>query len=367
MIPILTESVRIALERGPYSNGIPVLYEASDTKRPDALFSLYRNALRKVAEDSPKDAEVLLDQVDHRLHRVMLHLHLETIGANPAALGHRFEALLDNSYLFDAGLVGAEWKSFADTARSVVKAKCLPVHTIEERVSRHRPEQNLAYIGFIEWCVLTTIGRDLLSSQGKRRLSELECKFPTEEVPTPRRFEGGFVESPIPTAVLQKMTDDNLLSAIGNDRYRNYGSQLRRVEIVGGATELARELQALAKSEPVRFARFFLRLPEDSNSIFGQHLLQGLAAADRVDEKATIETLRNAHSHRDRPFGLQILRLVERHPASACDDDVFDAVLWYAAQGSEEDIGASFPEIRLGEFPQFMDLCTPIVNLRIGG
>ena len=356
VIPILSKSVQIALERGPYSNGIPVLYETSAKRGPAALFALCRNAFQRVAADSPKDAEVCLDQFDHKLHKVMLHLHLETIGANPTALGHRFEALLDDSRLFEAGFIGAEWKSFADTARSVVKAKCLSVQTIEERVSHHRPEQDLACSGFIEWCVLTTIGRDLLSTQGKRRLSELECKFPDEQLPTPQSFDGGFVESPIPPAACRKMNDDHWLYAIRNDRYQNDSPQLRRGEIVGGALELARELEALAKSDPDRFARFFLRLPEDSNSIFGQHLLQGLAGAVHVDEEATIETLRTAHSHRDRPFGLQIVRLIERHHASARDDEVFEAVLWYASHGSVEDRGVSFPEIRLGEFPSINGL-----------
>ena len=394
MTPILTESVQMALERDPYNNGIPVLYESSDTKGPDALFSLCRNALQTIAAASPKEAEARLDQIDPRIHEGILHLHLETIKANPAALGDRFEALLDHDDVFKAGYSGTEWKSFAEAARSVVKAKSMNVRTIEDRIFRHRPEQNravnianeiktkrpdntrptrrhvmeiLACSGHVEWCVLKTIGRDLLSLRGKKRLSELERKFPTDEFPTPRSFEGGFVESPIPTAVVHKMTDDNWLSAIGNDRFQNNESQLRRGEIVGGATELARELDSRAKSEPDRFARFFLRLPEGSNSIFGQHLLQGLAAAEQVDEDATIATLRTAHAHPDRPFGLQIVRLIERHPACARDDDVFEALLWYAEHGEARETLISGFETPTGKFPSIHDLVRANTALDVNG
>ena len=394
MIPILSKSVQIALEEGPYSNGIPVLYETSAKGGPVALFSLYRDAFCTLAATSPREAESRLDRLDPTLHKVMLHLHLETIGANPAALGHRFEALLDDPHLFTAGLNGAEWKCFADTSRSVVIAKGLPIRTIEERVFRHRPEldeavkisheikgrevckarstrrnalEMLARSGHVEWCVLRTIGRDLLSSRGRERLSELERKFSSEKVPTPRSFDGGFIESPIPSAAIHKMTDDNWLCAIRHDRYQRRRPQRGKVETIGGATKIARQLESVTRSDPDRFARFFLRLPDSANSIYGQHVLQGLAGAEQVDEDATIAALRAAHAHRDRPFGLQIVRLIERHPACARDDDVFEAVLWYAAHGEVQDMGTSIGQVPLGEFPSIDKLVPANTALDVSG
>ena len=396
MIPILSKSVQIALEEGPYSNGIPVLYETSAKWGPDALFSLHRDAFRMLAETSPPDAEARLDRLDPTLHKVLLHLHLETIGANPAALGHRFEALLDGPHLFLAGFDGAKWKSFAEAARSVVKAKCLPVRIIEERVFEHRPELDeavkisheikekgetkalsikryaldiLARSGHVEWCILKTIGHDLLSSQGKKRLSELERKFSVEEVPTPRVYEGkgGFIGSPIPSAATRKMTDDHWLSAIDAYGAEHEMLQHRGGGLVGGASELTRELEALAKSDPSRFARFFLRLPDSANSIYGQHVLQGLAGAEQVDEDATIAALRAAHAHRDRPFGLQIVRLVEHHPACARDDGVFEAVLWYAAHGEVQDVRTSIDPEPTGKFPSIRDLVPANTALDVSG
>ena len=71
---------------------------------PNALFSLYRDAFRTLAKTSPSEAESRLDRLNPTLHKVLLHLHLETIAVNSDALGHRLEALLDEQHLFSAGL-----------------------------------------------------------------------------------------------------------------------------------------------------------------------------------------------------------------------------------------------------------------------
>ena len=391
MIPTLVESVRIALNKNPPSYGPHVLYETSAKRDPAVLFSLYRDSFRMLAETSPLEAKSRLDRLDPALDKIFLHLHLETITANPSSLGHRFEALLDEQHLFSAGLDGAKWKLFAKAARLVVEAKCLPIQTIEERLFQHRPEHDLAkkilrkikedgevepyltrrealaqltHSGHIEWCVLRTIGHDLLSTRGKKRLAELDRKFSDKEVPTPHRYEARFVGSPIPSNATRKIADEQWLSAIKKDWDKNAVSQFRKGKVVGGALELARELEALAKSDPGRFARFFLRLPESANSIYGQHVLQGLAGAEQVDKDATIAALRAAHAHRGRPFGLQIVRLVERHPACVREDDVFKALLWYAEHGDASETLISDHKEHTETFPSINDLVpanTPLV------
>ena len=392
MIPALVESVRIALNMRSSGDSLYVLYKTNIERGPSALFSLYRDALRALAETSPPEAESRLDQLDPTLHKVLLHLHLETIRVNPTALGHRFATLLDARYLFSAGLEEAEWKSFADAARGVVEAQCLPVQTIEDKVFRHHPEQKqarellslydieeqgetrarilavLERSGHIEWCVLKTIGHDLLSSRGKKRLAELERKFADKELPTPRVYQATFVDSPIPSNVTCKMTDEQWLSAINTYQADHGLPQIRRGRRVGGALELARELEGLAKSDPGRFARLFLRLPESVDPVYGQFILQGLAAAEQVDEAATIAALRAAHAHQKRPFGLQIVSLVKRHPGCAQDDDIFRALLWYAEHGEAGGTLKTRHDERSEDFPSIDDLIhtkTSLVNCGI--
>ena len=391
MLPTLVEFVRIDLNENSSGYGLSVFYETGTERGPETLVFLYRNAFKMLAKTSAPEAEAHLDQLDPALHQVLLYLHLETIRSNPNALGHRFEALLDEQYLFSGGLQGAEWKSFAEASCSVVKAGCLPIPAIEKRVFWHRPEHDrakkmlheikeqgevepyrtkrhvlaiLARSGHIEWCVLRTIGHDLLSSQGKKRLAELERKFSTEEIPTPHGVKGRFVGSPIPSDGTRKMTDDQWLVAIQRDWNRNARAQLGKGEIVGGALELARELGDCAKSDPARFARFFLRLPESTNPRYGQHLLQGLDGSEQVDEDATIAALRAAHAHQARPFGLQIVRLAKNHPACARDEDIFKALLWYAEQGEASESRVSGHERHTKKFPSIDDLVpvnTPLV------
>ncbi len=363
MIPALNESVQISRSKNSpgYSTSIYVLYESRSKRGPNALFSLYRNALRKLVETSPSDAESCLDRLDPASHAVLLHLHLEAISANPNVLGYRLSALLDEPNLFSAGLDGAEWKSFADAARAVIEAQCLPVQDIESRVFQYRPEHDwaeknshgiddkkghesrchalntLARSGHVEWCVLKTIGHSVLSSKGKDRLMELERKFSAENVPVPRSHEAHFVGSPIPSDATSRMTDTQWLSAIG--RYSSEDVGLRTgAEAVGGALELARELERCTKSDPNRFADFFLELPESVNPVYGRHVLQGLANADHLDKEMIIAALQTAHAHQGRPFGWQIANFVKFHPDCLQNDDIFDMLLWYAEYGEAREV-----------------------------
>ena len=364
MIPALLESIRIALNENSSSTTLYVLYRTAARGGPDVLFSLYRDAFRSLAETAPKEAERRLDRIDPADHEVLLHLHLETIRANPTDLGHRFADLLSERCLFSAGLHGTEWKSFADSARAVVAAGRLAIQTIENRVFRHRPEHDrakqmlcfakkdrqaepptkryavaaLARSGHIEWCVLRTIGTDLLSSRGKTRLAELERKFSTEEVPKPRSYEVTWVGSPISRNATRMMTDEQWFSAI-----EKYGDEYEKGEgpSVYGMQGLAGDLERAAKSDPGRFSHIFLRLPEVANPTYGRAVLDGLAGAEHVDEHVTIAALHTAHTRARQPFGLQIVRVVRRHPACLRDDDVFEALLWYAEHGDAAEMRES--------------------------
>ena len=364
MIPALLKSIQIVMEK-PDSSCFSIRYKTSNKDGPGALFSLYHEALHALAKSTPHKAEQYLDLLDPTLHEALLHLHLETISANPAALGHRFAALLDEPHLFSAGWQGVEWSSFAEATRSVVEARCLPVETVEERVFRHRPEYerakwilrknrengevepfetkkpvmcSLNNSGYEERCILKTIGSDLLSARGKKRLAELERKFPSENVPTPPAGEAHWIGSPIPSDVTRRMTDAQWLSAV-EKHSTEHGKRLSDDgRLAGGAPELARELEAAAKSDPDRFARLFLRLPTDAHPAYRERLLWGLAETEKVDEDTVIAALRVTHAYPGKPFGLGIIRVIERHPALARDDGIFKALLWYAEHGDTHEM-----------------------------
>ena len=356
MIPALLKSIQVAIKKPDFSS-LTIRLKTSNENGPGALFSLYHKALCALAKSAPHKAEQHLDRLDPTQHEALLHLHLETIGSNPAALGYRFEALLNEPCLFSAGWKEAEWMSFAEAARAVVEAGCLPVETIEERVFRHRPEHeqakqtlrkiqkdgevesskksvahSLNYFGREELWILKTIGSDLLSSLGKKRLAELEREFPSENVPTPQALEMPWSESPLP---LDKIP-------------------------AGGAPQLAQELEGGAKSDPDRFARLFLHLPEDAHPAYRERLLGGLAEAEEIDEDAVIAMLSEADAYPNRPFGDGIIRVIKRHPALAArDDSTFQILLWYAEHGDT-------PEITMNTREENQEDLTSIYNLVVG-
>lgn len=395
MIPMLVKSAEIDSNDDSYSTRIRIRHNPGASGGPDALLSFFREALCTLAARSATEAEDRLKRIAPKLHKVMTHLHLETIGANPDALGHRLEGLLDGPHLFKAGYEHAEWKSFATTARSVVKANQIHVRTVEERVLNHWPElleaseflrqlrvrgedttsfHTRRYVigllkrsGYIQWCILQTIGHDMLSWRGKTRLVELQRKFSSEGFPKADRRRGDAIESPIPPSAVRKMSDDQWLAAIEKYDKHNAYVEPENETIVGGTHELARELEGVTRSDPGRFARFFPRLPEDANSIYGQRLLQGLAGAEQIDEDAAIAALRDAHARPGLPFEMQFIELVKRHPACGRDDEVFKALLWYAANGGVQETLASNDNKPPVTFPSIDDLLEANRNLYHNG
>jgi hypothetical protein len=393
-IQALVESVHVARGRSSCDLGLRVLYQTTGQTGSDALFSLYRKSLRRLAEAAPAEAERRLDQLDPGLDKVLLHLHLEKIGANPATLGRRFPALLHEQEVLSAGLRGAEWKSFADAAKAALEAGILTPERVEHRVYRHHPEHEnagkmwrrikeagehsvpserckaiteLAWSGRVEWCVLKTIGRNLLSPQGKKRLAELERKFPAESVPSPHVVEAQDILLPIPENAICKMSDEQWLSAMRKDWFANGVRQSREGNVFGGPMELAQGLGRRAKSDPERFMRLFLRFPADADALYGQSLLGGLADAEHLDTESGIAVLRKSHDQPGRPFGLQIIRLLTKCPSWAQEDDIFEGLLWYAEHGDAPEGPEFSPEEQIGELPSIDDLVGANVSLISSG
>lgn len=395
MIPMLVKSAEIDSNDDSYSTRIRIRHNPGASGGPDALLSFFREALCTLAARSATEAEDRLKRIAPKLHKVTTHIHLETIGANPDALGHRLEGLLDGPHLLVAGPEGAEWKSFAVAARSALKANRISVRSLEERVLRQCPELEeareimhriradgedefsfekkpyalklLKRSGYIQWCILQTIGPDLLSWRGKTRLAELQRKFSSKRVPKADRRSRDAIESPIPRSAAKKMSDDQWLAAIKKYHQQNAYVGPEDKTIVGGTLELARELEGVTKTDPGRFARFFLRLPEDANSIYGQRLLQGLTGAEQIDEDATIAALRDAHGRQGRPFEMQFIELVKRHPTCTRDAEVFNALLWYAAHGEVRETLASDEIEHPGRCPSIDDVLEANRNLYLSG
>ncbi|CAK07598.1 MULTISPECIES: ATP-binding protein [Rhizobium] len=326
------------------------------TTGSDRFLQFIRSALQRVALENPDVAGGLLDRIDPRKNVAAIHLHLETVAANPSALSIYFLAVLEFPEVFEAGWEGARWKSFADAARGTLPHlaevdRC----AVEDVVLTHWPEiayakefaadstaegrryclGNLARSGYEQFCILHTIGPETLGRAARSRLAELGRKFQEEDVGQPNQFQMTLVRSPISDSRAKHMSDENWLEAI--EEYHSDSRRDRGDRRTGGARQLALVLNSVTKAHPVRFARLLPRIPSNANHVYAGQLLQGLVEAVSVDLDTLRVAILNAHERVGRPFGEIICRAFHNYPDLCEDEPCWTALLWYIQFGHATD------------------------------
>jgi hypothetical protein len=301
---------------------------------------------------------------------------------------------MENDYLFAAGWEGADWKSLADAARTSfahlsnddrdrIESKILSYYPeirraikIAHEIEKHgetEPWSNSANViwdlnrsGFEQWCILETIGEDLLSARGVQQLKGLRRKFPEQKLPDPIHVGVLDVGSPIKRDKIGRMSDENWLRAISrydseNERRRGNGFT------EGGARELASELQHATKEDPPRFGVFLKRIPNDTYPIYVSHILWGLIEAQDVDDGLLKEAIFNAHQRPQRPYGNEVARLFQKCPKLAKDASVFDILLWYIENGEANEDEVIDASTKDREVISIDDLLSAGDTLRVRG
>jgi hypothetical protein len=268
--------------------------------------------------------------------------------------------LLENDHLLDAGWDGAEWKSFADAARAAFPyLSSADRGRVEAVIFSHNPEidrairvaheikqegetepwsnrrsilWDLNWCGFKQWCVLETIGEDLLTDRGIQHLKRLRRKFPGQKISEPSHTGVHDVGPPIKRDKTARMDDRNWLRAIS--RYDSENERRRgRGFTDGGARQLAGELQHATKENPLRFGALLKRIPSDAHPIYVSHILWGLLEAKEVEDDILQAAICEAHNRPGRPYGNEIARLFEKCPTIAKDPSVFGILVWYVENG----------------------------------
>ncbi len=325
----------------------------------DALFALYRQSLKVIVEADPILARGLLRLFDPGVHRLLLHLHLETIAASKGALASDFLALLGEPELLEAGWNGTEWKSFADSARvSLPHLSTIDRKRVEDSIVSLEIELNegrecaailaregegqwrnrgtvlwsLSRSGHTRWAILETIGADLLSPEARAVLGEGRRKFANEGIPKPHGLTGGWVQSPIARERAIFMSDAHWLRAM--EKHATNDGRPRRKLLEGGASQLGSELRNLTKQDPARFAALLTSIPESANSTYIDHILWGLAEAETAEIGLAAGALLLAHARTNRPHGWAIVRLFEQYPKLAELPRLLDVLVWYGDHGA---------------------------------
>lgn len=332
------------------------------------FLGLLRSALADIAKHDPEQAERHLQRIDPCSHPSSLYLHLETIAANGASLGNRVIKVLSCPRLFDAGPSGASWLSFARAAKAVLPSPSQEARievegsilgnwsevdhakVIASELAKGREQDWLfsrraaiSYLndnGYKQWCILKTIGQDLLSPEANARLAVLDRKFKGSDIGQPSNSEAKFVPPPISRTSAAFMSDQQWIRAM-----RAYPDDRDSMRAKGGwsfhtgASGLAHHvLRERAKEEPERFARLLLRLPSDVARDYPNAILNGIAES-HVHEQELLQVVKHAHSLEGNYFCGGISRIFETTPALGHDDDAFEVLKWYVEHGIAETCG----------------------------
>jgi len=162
---------------------------------------------------------------------------------------------------------------------------------LEEVFIAFRPEFELRPFGRGSFTMLSALPEDSLSEQARGRLRELRRVFGDAPSP-PTGIMIGRITSPIPDSAAEKMSDDQWLRAIAkhDGEGRDWG------RFTGGASELARVLQAQTVANPDRFARLALSLDDKSHPTYLNAVLSALREVRDVDPELVFEVMRHVAS-----------------------------------------------------------------------
>lgn len=346
-----------------YSN-FSLIYDDGDFSLP-TYTSLMARALRTTAEATPEHAALLLDGLPPTTPTAV-HLHLQAIAANGAALAHRLVPLLANPLLLKAGHEGATWRSFAAAAHAAMahlgKAERL---TVERVVFAHRPEYEFALkwlrraaagdartseqarlavdrlnnAGVAERGIWHTIGRDFLSAEALRRWAELDRKFPGAPLPEARMIQAGWVKSPIPAEAAARMSDAHWLRAM--EHYSEGRAQRQWPTFgIGGCEQLASVLREQTKQNPERFVGLLGRMPLTVNPAYPDAVLMGLQEAELTPaQSCTVAelALRWPGGSFDRAF----CWFLQRHTAATRTPGALELLMQIAREGEASDTHVS--------------------------
>jgi hypothetical protein len=341
---IITTSRESAIEGrrdGPISSSVWVLrHIGSNHNFAHTAETIAERAARKLAQENPSELEVfgkqLLEAIDFDVPRYLLYRAWE---ANPGDFADQAVGTLlaDDSRLPCGYADSRFW-----VTRQLLEAAtplCSIEHfeQLEQQIIGYLPESErdeaaAPYRGQAEWTLLSALDLKRLSEMGKARLAEFAERFPFDvESLGPSGVRAGFVGSPIPQRDADVMSDEAWLAAI--NRYSGGETTWTEDGPVGGAEQVARQLEAAVKGEPDRFARLGTEFPEDANKAYFEAVIRGLADSEPDPEPGLVfDFLRRCHDLSGRPCGRWFGGPLRKLANEQIDRDILEMVGWYARE-----------------------------------
>ncbi len=364
MLPFFMETIeriRHANNRGMTDFTFHSINEGYDFGS-DSLLQGLRESLVEAVKQAPNKAAGYLDSVEPHIHPSCLYLHLSAIAAGGEGMTNRLVSLLNIQGLMDAGPSGAAWLPFAQAVKAVITILSSEIRErIEAMILGYWPElshasyiarrlkagengwptnQEVAYSflhdsGRSQWAIIKTIGEEKFSPSVRIRFAMLDRKFAGAAIPEPNTITGGLVPPPILPDRAKHMSDIQWIRAI--KYYPGDGiPPIRRgrgfLDMHSGASGLSQVLQEQTKSDPERFARLFLQLPQDTNPEYGDAILHGLGES-KVDNTTLLPLIGRLNQERNPGYCSGFCWLISARPVLSADNDAFELLLWYMKNG----------------------------------
>ncbi|MGA9349326.1 MAG: ATP-binding protein [Anaerolineae bacterium] len=189
--------------------------------------------------------------------------------------------------------------------------------TWEQRSLRHR--------GLTQLRFLKSVTPDLLSETARRRLQELERKFPNLELHPPQGIQFGGVGPPIEQAAQAKMSDEAWLGAMRKYDDSTAWDAPREDPLKGGVVELSRSFAEQVKQDPERFCRLAQCFDETISLYYVAAAISGLADSDAPAEWV-FNLARQFALRIEGEFRRGVCRALEKRGEAGVSDDLLDVM-----------------------------------------
>lgn len=318
----------------------------------DALFVSLARALESLARSSSCDLDRLLDPIVARPYDSIAYLVIRAWSAAPDVYADRLARyMIEDPRRLKVGYsswgggscgegVGSYYRSIEAVRVASQSCSSETLANLENTILCLRDEwesRHPQWRGLGQLQLLTAITPRRLGPRSRSKLAELRAKFPSVTHEPPRAMEVVCVGSPIPANALEKMTDEQWLSAMaayaGVDHRHD-----RDLEASGGEHQLAQALESKTKEDPKRFVALSAKMSADLPFSYFDAIIMGIADTQPPDDASTadvslsdvIALVEQAHTLPGRPCGRWISRLVEKWSKTAWPKSIIEMIAWYA-------------------------------------
>ncbi|KRD09712.1 hypothetical protein ASE48_06745 [Mycobacterium sp. Root265] len=295
-------------------------------------------AFAELGRESPDQLLDLANSMSATPSETVVHVLFAGFAANPATLADQVIRLLGAhpNWLQVSWSTGHAWGArrliaaitpFASSgALEQLTAQLLDYYPLLERSPKAYRE-----FGLTQFTLLGGIPPEYRSPGVTKRFAEWQRKFGVQDLLEPTGVHGGFVQSPLASTAIDRMSDTNWRGAIA--RYNGDDTTFQNSEgtLVGGALQLANQLEAAAKASPRRFANLALTLPDSTDVRYFNAILRGVAGCETPLPTGLIEELlTRCHTLPDRPCGMYIATPLLRSEELQISESMCDLIIEYA-------------------------------------